>query len=120
MTVVAGAKRLLTLLVALAGGTAAASLVLGLALGASATRAVAVGLYLTGCALLLGAFFAGNRGPFRVANEEGIVGLRVPRGLRTASAQEHSEAFELTLLLALAGLVLLTLGALVDSNARLL
>ena len=39
------------------------SLLLGLLLGASPSRSVAVGLYLVGCALLLGGFFVGNRGP---------------------------------------------------------
>jgi hypothetical protein len=96
------------------------SLLLGLLLGAQPSRSVAVGLYLTGSALLLGAFFHGNRGPFRVANEAGMVGLRVPRGLRAASGPEHAEAFALSGLLVLAGLVLLALGAVVDSNARLL
>jgi ABC-type Na+ efflux pump permease subunit len=117
--VLAGVRRLLVLLAAMAGGTAALSLALGLVLGAAASRSVAVGLYLTGCALLLGAFFHGNRGPFRVANKAGLVGLRVPRGLRAATGEEHAEAFALTGLLVLAGLVLLALGAAVDSNASL-
>lgn len=117
---VAAARRFVTLLVTIAGGTTMLSLLLGLLLGASATRSVAVGFYLAGCALLLGGFFVGNRGPFRVANEEGLVGLRVPRGLRLASGAEQAEAFNMTGLLVLAGLVLLAVGAAVDSNARLL
>jgi hypothetical protein len=117
---VAAARRFVTLLAAIAGGTAALSLVFGLLLGASASRAVAVGLYLAGCALLLGGFFVGNRGPFRVANEEGMVGLRVPRGLRVASGEEQADSFNMTGFLVLAGVVLLALGAAVDSNARLL
>lgn len=118
--VVSAARRLLTLLAGLAGATAALSLALGALLGSSPARSVAVGLYLVGCALLLGGFFAGNRGPFRVANEEGLVGVRVPRGLRVASADEQTETFNMTLLLVLVGVVLLALGAGVDSNARLL
>jgi hypothetical protein len=117
---VAAARRLLALLAGLTGATAALSLALGALLGSSAARSVAVGLYLMGCALLLGGFFAGNRGPFRVANEEGLVGLRVPRGLRVASGREQADTFNLTGLLVLVGLVLLALGAAVDSNARLL
>jgi hypothetical protein len=121
MTVVlAAVRRLLVLLVSLAGATAVLSLALGLLLGVSAARSVAVGLYLAGSALLIGGFFAGNRGPFRVANEEGMVGLRVQRGLRVASAEEHADSFNLTGLLVVAGMVLLALGAAVDSNARLL
>ncbi len=117
---VAAARRLLVLSSGLAGGTAAGALGLGLLLGSSPARSVAVGLYLVGCALLLGGFFAGNRGPFRVANEEGLVGLRVPRGLRVASGHEHAETFNFTGLLVVIGVMLLVLGAAVDSNARLL
>ncbi len=116
----AAARRFVTLLASIAAGTAVLSLLLGLLLGATPSRAVAVGLYLVGCALLLGGFFVGNRGPFRVANEEGMVGLRVPRGLRVASGDEQSESFNMTGLLVIAGIVLLALGATVDSNARLL
>ena len=78
----AAARRFATLLVAVAAGTAVLSLILGALLGSAPSRSVAVGLYLVGCALLLGGFFVGNRGPFRVANEEGLVGLRVARGVR--------------------------------------
>lgn len=116
----AAARRFVTLLAIVVGATAALSLLLGVLLGAPAARSVAVGLYLAGCALLLGGFFVGNRGPFRVANEEGMVGLRVPRGLRVASGEEQAESFNMTGLLVVAGLVLLALGAAVDSNARLL
>ena len=118
--IVAAARRFFTLLAAIAGATAVCSLLLGVLLGAPPGRSVAVGLYLAGCALLLGGFFVGNRGPFRVANEEGLVGLRVPRGLRVASGDEQAEAFNMTGLLVIAGIVLLALGAAVDSNARLL
>ncbi len=118
--IVAAARRFFTLLATIAGATAALSLALGLLLGAAPSRSVAVGLYLAGCALLLGGFFVGNRGPFRVANEEGMVGLRVPRGVRVASGDEQVESFNMTGLLVVAGIVLLALGAAVDSNARLL
>ena len=116
----AAARRFVTLLATIAGATAVLSLLLGLLLGAAPSRSVAVGLYLAGCALLLGGFFVGNRGPFRVANEEGLVGLRVPRGVRVASGDEQAESFNMTGLLVVAGVVLLALGAAVDSNARLL
>ena len=117
---VAAARRFAVLAGTLAGGTAAASLALGLLLGSAPGRSVAVGLYLVGCALLLGGFFAVNRGAFRVANEAGLVGLRVPRGLRVASVEEQAETFNFTGLLVVIGVMLLVLGAAVDSNARLL
>ncbi len=72
--IAAAARRFFTLLAAVVGGTAVLSLLLGLLLDASPSRSVAVGLYLVGCAFLLGGFFIGNRGIFRVANEEGMVG----------------------------------------------
>ena len=115
---VAAARRFFTILGTIAGATAVLSLLLGLLLEAPPDRSVAVGLYLAGCALVLGGFFVGNRGPFRVANEEGMVGLRVPRGLRLASSDEQAESFNMTGLLVVAGIVLLALGAAVDSNAR--
>ena len=118
--VVAAARRFVTLLAVIVGVTAGGSLLLGLLLGAELDRSVAVGLYLAGCALLLGGFFVGNRGPFRVANEEGMVGLRVPRGVRVASGDEQLDSFNMTGLLVVAGILLLALGAAVDSNARLL
>ena len=118
--IVAAARRFFTLLAVIVGVTALCSLLLGLLLGAQLDRAVAVGLYLAGCALLLGGFFVGNRGPFRVANEEGMVGLRVPRGVRVASGDEQADAFNMTGLLVVAGILLLALGAAIDSNARLL
>jgi hypothetical protein len=117
---VAAARRFFTLLAGIALATAAFSLLLGFGLGARANRSIAVGFYLVGCVLLLGAFFAGNRGPFRVANEEGIVGLRRPRGVRVASGDEQSESYNLSGLLVLTGVVLIALGAAVDSNAELI
>lgn len=116
----AAVRRFVKLLAAVAGGTALCSLLFGQLLGASASRSVAVGLYLVGSALLLGGFFVGNRGVFRVANEEGMVGLRVPRGVRVASGDEQEESFNMTGLLVVGGILLLALGAAVDSNARLL
>ena len=114
------AKRFFTLLGGIAIVTAVLSLLLGLGLGARANRSVAVGFYLVGCALLLGGFFTGNRGPFRVANEEGMVGLRRPRGVRVVSGEEQAESFNMSGLLVLIGVVLLAIGAAVDSNAELI
>ena len=116
----AGARRFLTLLAGIVVVTALVSLVLGLGLGARANRSLAVGFYLTGSALLLAGFFAGNRGPFRVANEEGLVGLRRPRGVRVVSGEEQAETFGLSGLLVLTGVVLLALGIAIDSEAELI
>jgi hypothetical protein len=117
---VAAARRFITLVAGIAVVTAAVSLLLGLGLGSPANRSVAVGFYLVGCALLLGGFFAGNRGPFRVANEEAMVGLRLRRGVRVVSSEEQAESFNMSGLLVLTGVVLIALGAAVDSNAELI
>lgn len=116
----AAARRFFTLVAGIAVVTAAGSLLLGLGLGARASRSLAVGFYLVGCALLLGGFFTGNRGPFRVANEEAMVGLRRARGVRVVSGEEQSESFNMSGLLVLTGVALLALGAAVDSNAELI
>jgi hypothetical protein len=116
----AAARRFVTLLAGIAVATAAVSLPFGLLLGARMNRSLAVGFYLVGCALLLGGFFTGNRGPFRVANEENMVGLRRPRGVRVVSGYEQAETLNMSGLLVLSGVVLLALGAAVDSNAELI
>jgi hypothetical protein len=116
----AAARRFATILAVVVGATAVVSLSMGLLLGASVERSLAVGCYLAGCAFLLGGFFFGNRGPFRIANEEGLVGLRRPRGIRPVSAHEHEETFNLSGVLVLLGLVLLALGAAVDPNTQLI
>ena len=69
---------------------------------------------------VMSGFFAGNRGPFRIANEEGMVGLRRPRGVRVVSAEEQADFFNMSGLLVLIGVMLLALGAAVDSNAELI
>jgi hypothetical protein len=116
----AAARRFVTLLAGIAVVTAAIALPFGLLLGARMNRSLAVGFYLVGCALLLGGFFAGNRGPFRVANEENMVGLRRPRGVRVVSGDEQAETLNMSGLLVLTGVMLLALGAAVDSNAELI
>jgi hypothetical protein len=117
---VAATRRFVTLLAGIAGVTALGSLVLGLLLGARTNRSLAVGFYLVGCALLLGGFFTANRGPFRVASEEGMVGLRRPRGVRVVSGEEQAETFNMSGLLVLTGVALLSLGAAIDSNTELI
>ena len=116
----AAGRRFVTILAGVIAASAVVSLPLGLLLGAPVYRSLSVGCYLTGCALLLGGFFFGNRGPFRVADEEGLVGLRRPRGIRAVSASEHQDTFNLSGVLVLVGLILLALGAAVDPRTQLI
>ena len=116
----AAARRFFTLLAGIAVVTAAGSLLLGLGLGARANRSVAVGFYLVGCVLLLGAFFAGNRGRFGSRTRREWWGCAGRRGVRVASGDEQAESYNLSGLLVLTGVALIALGAAVDSNAELI
>ena len=101
-------------------GTVAFSLLGGLALGASANRSISVGLYLVGCFLLVSGFFLGNRGPFRIMNEDSMVGLRRPRRLRAAPLTEQSESLNTSAIMVVLGLVLVAIAAGVDTRVQLI
>ncbi len=115
----AAARRFLAILAIAVGGTSVISFLGGLALGASANRSVSVGLYLVGCFLLVSGFFLGNRGPFRIHNEESMVGLRRPRQLRAAPLSEQSESLNTSAIMVVIGLVLVAIAAGVDARVEL-
>jgi len=115
----AAARRFLAILAIAVGGTSVISFLGGLALGASANRSVSVGLYLVGCFLLVSGFFLGNRGPFRIRNEESMVGLRRPRQLRAAPFSEQSESLNTSAIMVVIGLVLVAIAAGVDARVEL-
>src|SRR5712691_8703400 len=90
------AIRRFTLLVLLATGlTAVMSLLIGLLVGGSLDRSLALGFYFMGCFLLVVGFFVGNRGPARVKSES--AGPLMPfamfgsRQLRWATPGEQNE-----------------------------
>jgi hypothetical protein len=114
----AAARRFLTLLAAIAAGTALVSLVLGLLLGASIDRSVSVGLYLIGSFLLVAGFFIGNRGPARLKDE--AVAPLGPRRVRWATREERVLALNDSAIFVSIGLALIVLGLLVDSRMRLI
>ncbi|MBA2332499.1 MAG: hypothetical protein H0V94_06910 [Actinobacteria bacterium] len=115
----AAAKRFVTILAITVLGTVVMSLLGGLALGASVNRSISVGLYLVGCFLLVSGFFLGNRGPFRILNEESMVGLRRPRQLRAAPLSEQSESINTSAIMVAIGLVLIAVAAAVDARVEL-
>ena len=115
----AAAKRFVVILAIAVVGTSVISFLAGLALGSSANRSISVGLYLVGCFLLASGFFLGNRGPFRVANEESMVGLRRPRRLRAAPLTEQSESLNTSAIMVVIGLVLIAIAAGVDARVEL-
>ena len=124
----AAARRFTLLLVVTAGVTSLVSLALGLLIGASASRAVSVGLYLVGCFLLVAGFFVGNRGPARLRNPDdeaaamgGMFGLGVGRRrLRWATMEEREEAISNSAIFVVLGLALILLGVFADSRVQLL
>jgi hypothetical protein len=124
----AALRRFALLLAGVAGGTALVSLLLGLALGSAADRAVSVGFYLVGSFLLVAGFFAGNRGPARLKGREdeggavaGMFGVGIGgRRLRWATIEEREEALANSAVFVALALALLVLGVLADSRVRLL
>jgi hypothetical protein len=113
--VAAAARRFGVLLGALAGGTGALSLLLGLAFGSSVSRALSVGWYIIGSVLLISGFFVGNRGPARPEGE-GWSPFSLRRWVRWASPDEQRESLSLSAVLVVLGFVLIALGALVDTR----
>ena len=116
----AAARRFLTILAIAVLGTVVLSFLGGLALGASANRSISVGLYVVGCFLLASGFFLGNRGPFRVMNDESMVGLRRPRKLRAAPLSEQGESLNTSAIMVVLGLVLIAIAAGVDARVQLI
>jgi type IV secretory pathway protease TraF len=122
---VAALRRLAVLVVSSAGVTAAASLIVGALLGASADRSVSLGFYAVGCFLLVSGFFVGNRGPTRVTSESaGPSVLPIPgfatRKMRWATLEEQHETINNSAIFIGLGAILVIIGVLVDSRASLI
>lgn len=120
------AIRRLVLLVALASAiTTVASILLGLLIGASIDRSVALGFYGLGCFLMVAGFFVGNRGPARVKSESAhpsmlpIPGLGARR-LRWATLEEQNETINNSAVFVALGLIMVLIGVAIDSRQTLL
>jgi hypothetical protein len=114
----AAARRFGILLGALAGGTGAISLLLGLALGSSIGRSLSLGWYIVGSILLISGFFIGNRGPARPQGE-GWSPFSLRRWTRWATPDEQREAISLSAVLVILGFVLIALGVIADTRYAL-
>jgi hypothetical protein len=110
-----GAARFLALAGVVAAGIAAASLVVGVLIGASAQRSVSLGFYVIGSLLLVLGFFHGVRGPIRTRGSEPMF-LFERRALRLATREEREESLSTSALFVLLGLVLVMVGTLTDSR----
>ena len=114
----AAARRFAIVLCALAGGTAALALLLGLAFGSSVSRSLSVGWYVIGSVLLISGFFVGNRGPSRPEGE-GWSAFSLRRWVRWATPNEQRESLSLSAVLVVLGFVLIALGVLADTRYTL-
>jgi hypothetical protein len=112
---VEAARRFAILLGAVAGGTAALALLVGLAFGAGVGRSVSLGWYIVGSVLLLGGFFVGNRGPTRPQGE-GWSPFSLRRWVRWATPEEQRESISLSAVLVVLGLVIIALAVVADTR----
>ena len=118
----AAGRRFALITLAVAAGVALVSVVIGALLGADPRRSISLGYYCVGSFLLVMGFFAGIRGPVRLRGEpgdEGPWGLGRRKGVRWASAEEHSESTASAGLFIVVGLVIVVLGVVVDDRFRL-
>jgi hypothetical protein len=120
----AGLRRLAFLVAVASVVTTVGSLLLGLLVGASADRSVALGFYGVGCVLMVSGFFVGNRGPTRVKSEPAEpTMLPVPgfggRRLRWATLDEQNENINQSAIFVLLGLILVLIGVIVDTRHSL-
>lgn len=122
------AARRIVLLFGIATVTiAAASALIGLALGSSASRSAATGLYLVGCFLVVLGVFAGVRGPLRPAGDAedaeplgALLGVGIfSKGVRRATSDERDDARSTTWLFLAMGVVMVFVGVAVDPRTRL-
>jgi len=122
---VAALRRLAFVTVLAVGVTVVLSLILGLLAGSSVNRSLTLGFYLVGCFLLVVGFFVGNRGPARVKGEDtvGPTMLPVPgaggRRLRWATLSEQNETIGNSAIFISLGLILIVLGAAIDTRHSL-
>jgi hypothetical protein len=113
----AAARRFVVLLVGGSAAVALVSLALGALVGASVSRALSLGFYISGAALVLGGFFVGNRGPLRRVETQ--MDVRFGRGLRSATHDELEESINFSAILVVLGIVLLALAVAVDDRYEL-
>jgi hypothetical protein len=110
-----GLRRLLVLVVVVAGVTALGALALGLLTGSSASRALSIGFYLVGSFWLVAGFFVGNRGPVRLKSDLGAP-LFGSRFVRWATPEEREETINMSAIYVLLGFVLILLGFAADTR----
>jgi hypothetical protein len=115
----AGFRRLATILGSLIAATVLVALLIGVAAGSSVGRSVSVGLYVLGIMLLVGCFVFGVRGPLRGVSSTGqSVPVIAARRIRTATADERTESTKVSLLLFVLGIAIVVLGSAIDPSHK--
>ena len=113
----AAARRFFTLLGAIVEAIFLCAVSIGLILGTSLNRSIAVAFEAFGCLLLLFAFFVGNRGPARTKGDaHPFIG---PRFLRWATPEEHQSTIAESAIFLVLGIILIMIGLAIDSRYRL-
>jgi len=115
----AAVRRFALLFVALVGGTAVLSLLIGLPLGAGVGRSVSLGWYGVGSILLISGFFVGNRGPARPLGDGPMTPISMRRWVRWATPEEQRESISLSAVLVILGFLVIALGVLADTRYSL-
>jgi hypothetical protein len=123
----AAARRIVLLFGIATVVVAAVSALIGLALGSSASRSAATGLYVVGCFLVVLGVFAGVRGPLRPAGEPedaepvgALLGVGIfSKGVRQATSDERDDARSTAWLFLAMGLVMVLVGVVVDPRTSL-
>jgi hypothetical protein len=122
-----GLRRLLILFAVIFAVTAVVSVALGALAHANLERALAVGFYAAGAAVLLGSFVFGLRGPVRgeweatapdaeptemsVPRAAGLGGFVMPRRVRRTTQDERTDARHNSIALFALGIVLILIGS---------
>src|ERR687886_229659 len=105
---VAALRRFVVVLVGVAAVVIGFSVVVGLLVGASANRSISLGLYVTGCFVVLVGFFFGLRGPMRPA-EGSFFSMTIPflggGPARRATGEEQRETLSTSGLYVVLGIV---------------
>ena len=114
---VAAARRFLTILGVLVGAISLGAVSIGLILGTSLNRSIAIGFEAFGCLLLVLGFFVGNRGPVRTKGEASP--FFGPRFVRWATAEEHTSTIAESAIFIVLGLLLIVIGLAIDSRYNL-
>jgi hypothetical protein len=114
----AAARRFGILLGIVSAAALVVGVLLGLLAGSSLNRSISLAFYGAGAFLVAGGFVLGIRGPYRAESDGGTV--RVGRRLRSVTAEEARESVNITVLLVVLGIVLLAVGAAVDTRYELI